>query len=102
SLRESYRDVEMRCNTQGMCVLGVCGLSCRPVNVCVCSCVCVCVCFRAVSSHLQTCGCSIVGGSNPEKENKVNTRTHTHTLTLTLTLTHTHTHYSLATLTEES
>lgn len=28
-------------------------------------------CFRAISSHLQTCGCSIVVGSNPEKINKV-------------------------------
>lgn len=27
--------------------------------------------FRAISSHLQTCGCSIVVGSNAEKVNKV-------------------------------
>jgi hypothetical protein len=28
--------------------------------------------LRAISSHLQTCGCSMVVGSNPDKVNKVN------------------------------
>lgn len=27
--------------------------------------------LRAISSHLQTCGCSMVVGSNPDKVNKV-------------------------------
>nr|XP_014348707.1 PREDICTED: protein C9orf72 homolog [Latimeria chalumnae] len=36
--------------------------------------------FRAISSHLQTCGCSVVVGSNPEKVNKI-----VHTLCLFLT-----------------
>uniref|UniRef100_H3A3U1 C9orf72-SMCR8 complex subunit n=1 Tax=Latimeria chalumnae TaxID=7897 RepID=H3A3U1_LATCH len=35
---------------------------------------------RAISSHLQTCGCSVVVGSNPEKVNKI-----VHTLCLFLT-----------------
>ncbi|XP_064410740.1 guanine nucleotide exchange factor C9orf72 homolog [Latimeria chalumnae] len=35
---------------------------------------------KAISSHLQTCGCSVVVGSNPEKVNKI-----VHTLCLFLT-----------------